>query len=206
MPRIVTEIANVSFVPEANIDETLSQAVAIISRQPGLRSLKWGRWEEDPNRVQMMHIWEDISSHTSFMQSIDYPSLISLFDDILTGEPAIIHVYFDGDDTKINKILADPLVELATFFGPRDDFEVAVTNTLNVGTASEGCLDYVRGEVVEEIAATEDGVKEKAQYLAISWTSLEDRVAATKRPEVQESGLRVVQSIGGLEVHHVKFK
>ncbi|KAL4942910.1 hypothetical protein BDV06DRAFT_235128 [Aspergillus oleicola] len=205
MPRIVTEVANIFFTPDANIDETLAKAVAIISRQPGLRSLKWGRWEEDPNKVQMMINWDDISSHTTFIQSTDYPSLLSSLDGILTAPPALIHVYFDGDETKLNKILADPLVELATFFGPKDDFDAAVTNTLVVGTTSEGCLDYVRGEVVEEIAATEDGVKGKAQYLAISWTSLADRVAATKREEVQGSGLRVVQSVEGYEVHHVKF-
>ncbi|KAL4927779.1 uncharacterized protein BDV17DRAFT_292267 [Aspergillus undulatus] len=206
MSRTVTEIVTLSFTPETNVSEPVAKAIPIISRQPGFRGLKWGSWEEDQTKVQMMIHWDDISSHITFTQSNEYPDLLYQLEGILTATPSIIHVHFEGGDEKISKLLSDPIVELATFFNPTDGFEGAMSHTLVVGSQSEGCLGYVRGEVVEEIAPVEGKAKGKAAYAAISWTSLQARLEATKREEVVQSGGRVVGSVGGYEVHHVQFQ
>ncbi|KAL4903454.1 hypothetical protein BDW74DRAFT_156422 [Aspergillus multicolor] len=204
MSRIVTEIVTIPFKPEAKIDEVVPKTIPVISAQEGCRRLKWGRWEEDPSKVQMMINWDDISFHQKFIESPDYPNLLGLLEGILSGPPSIMHVHFDEE--AINKITDDPVVELATFYAIEEGFEEAVTRTLAVGSESEGCLRYARGNVVEEIAVSEGEVKGKGHYAAISWTSLQARLEATKRDEVKESGLAVVSKIGGYEVHHVKFQ
>ncbi|KAL4788489.1 hypothetical protein BJX76DRAFT_315824 [Aspergillus varians] len=204
MSRVVTEIVILTFKPDINTDELLARAIEVISRQPGLRRVKWGRWEEDANKVQMMINWDDISSHHKFAQSTDYPDLLALLDTTLAAPVAIIHVHFDED--AINKVLDDPVVELATLYGVTDGFEEAISRTLAVGSESDGFLRCARGHVVEEIAVSEEAAKGKGHFTAVSWTSLQARWDATKRKEVQESGLLVVEKIAGYEVHHVKFR
>ncbi len=148
--------------------------------------------------------WDDISSHYKFMQGPAYPNLLATLDGLLAVAPALIHAHFDEE--AINKVLDDPVVELATFYGITEGFEEAVDRTLAVGSDSEGCLRYTRGDVVEEISPSETEPKGKAHYAAISWTSVQARLDATTRKEVQESGQAVVSKVGGYEVHHVRFQ
>lgn len=61
MSRIVTEIVNLTFNPDTEIDKPIARLIEILSQQEGLRRLKWGRWEEDANKVQIM-----ISMHCVF--------------------------------------------------------------------------------------------------------------------------------------------
>ncbi|KAL3491290.1 hypothetical protein BJX62DRAFT_205544 [Aspergillus germanicus] len=204
MPTPVTEVVVLTVKPDADVDGPAEGLFSIIARQEGFRRLKWGRWEEDQNKVQLMINWDDISSHIAFTQSgADYQELFAGLTPLIAAAPEIFHLQIDPDT--INKILDDPIVELATFFLVGEGFEEAVTNTLAVGTKSEGCLGFARGPVVEELAY-EDGPKGKAHYAAISWTSLEARTATTQREDVKESGQLLIGKIGGYEVHHVKFQ
>ncbi|KAL4913117.1 hypothetical protein BDW62DRAFT_193242 [Aspergillus aurantiobrunneus] len=204
MSRVVTEIVNITFTPGANVEETIALLTSTLTQQEGFIRLKWGRWEEDADEVQMMINWADISFHRKFEQSAEYPAFLARLDGILAAPPALIHVHFDEE--MLNKILAGPVVELATFYGIAEGFEEAVEKTLAVGSESKGCLGYVRGDVVEEIAASESQPKGRAHYAAIAWTSAQAHWDATKRPEVQESGLLTVEKVGGYEAHHVKFQ
>lgn len=138
------------------------------------------------------------------MQGPAYPGLLATVDGLLATGPAIIHAHFDEE--AINKIIDDPVVELATFYGITEGFEEAVDKTLAVGSESEGFLRYTRGDVVEEISPGETEPKGKGHYAAISWTSVQARWNATTRKEVQESGQAVVGKVGGYEVHHVRFQ
>jgi quinol monooxygenase YgiN len=221
MSTPVTEVVVLTVKPEVDVDGPAEGLFSIIARQEGFRRLKWGRWEEDPNKVQLMIStppyrncirtslltlpdWDDISSHIAFTQSgADYQELFAGLTPLIAAPPEIFHLQIDPD--AINKILDDPIVELATFFLVGEGFEEAVTNTLAVNTKSEGCLGFARGPVVEELAY-EDGPKGKAHYAAISWTSLEARTATTQREDVKESGQLLIGKIGGYEVHHVKFQ
>lgn len=54
MSRVVTEIVNITFNPGTEVDKPMARLIEILSQQEGLRRLKWGRWEEDANKVQMM--------------------------------------------------------------------------------------------------------------------------------------------------------
>ncbi|KAL4991667.1 hypothetical protein BDW68DRAFT_173912 [Aspergillus falconensis] len=204
MSRIVTEIVNIPFIPETDIDSLILKTIPVISKQEGFRRLKWGRWEEDQCKVQMMINWDDISFHQRFINSPDYPDLLGLLEGLLTGPPSIIHVHFDEE--AINRIVDCPIVELATFYAIGEGFEETVERSLAVGKESEGCLGYIRGNVVEEIALSEKEAKGKGHYVAISWSSLQARLNATKRDKVKESGLVVASKVGGYEVHHVKFQ
>lgn len=204
MSTPVTEVVVLTVKPDTDVDGPAEGLFSIIARQEGFRRLKWGRWEEDPNKVQLMINWDDISSHIAFTQSgADYQELFAGLSPLIAAPPEIFHLHIDPDT--INKILDDPIVELATFFLVGEGFEEAVTNTLAVGTKSGECLGFARGPVVEELAY-EDGPKGKAHYAAISWTSLEARTAATQREDVKESGQLLIGKIGGYEVHHVKFQ
>ncbi|KAL4759461.1 uncharacterized protein BDW70DRAFT_169290 [Aspergillus foveolatus] len=204
MPRIVTEIVNIPFTQETDVDSLIPKTVAVISKQEGFRRLKWGRWEEDQNKVQMMINWDDISFHQKFIDSPDYPNLLGLLEGLLTGPPSIIHVHFDEDS--INRIVDGPIVELATFYAIGEGFEETVEESLGVKKESEGCLGYVRGDVVEAIAVSEGEAKGKGHLVAISWTSLQARLDAAERDKVKESFSVIAGKVRGYEVHHVKFQ
>ncbi|KAL3462543.1 hypothetical protein BJX64DRAFT_258900 [Aspergillus heterothallicus] len=204
MSTPVTEVVVLTVKPDVDVDGPAEGLFKIIARQEGFRRLKWGRWEEDPNKVQLMINWDDISCHIAFTQSgADYQELFAGLTPLIAAPPEIFHLQIDTD--AVDKILDAPIVELATFYLVGEDFEEAVTNTLAVGTKSEGCLGFVRGSVVEELTYGDSG-KGKAHYAAISWTSLEARTATTQRDDVKESGLALIGKIGGYEVHHVKFQ
>ncbi|CEN60249.1 hypothetical protein ASPCAL02690 [Aspergillus calidoustus] len=204
MSTPVTEVVVLTLKPDVDVDGPAESLFNIIARQEGFRRLKWGRWEEDPTKVQLMINWDDISYHVAFTQSgADYQELFAGLTPLIAAPPEIFHLELDPET--INNVLDDPIVELATFFNVGEGFEEAVANTLAVGTRSEGCLGFARGPVVEELAYG-DGAKGKAHYAAISWTSLEARTATTQREDVRESGQLLMSKIGGYEVHHVKFQ
>ncbi|KAL2826193.1 hypothetical protein BJY01DRAFT_229863 [Aspergillus pseudoustus] len=204
MSTPVTEVVILTVKPDADVEGPAEGLFNIIARQEGFQRLKWGRWEEDPNKVQLMINWDDISYHIAFTQSgADYQELFAGLTPLIAAPPEIFHLQIDTD--AVNKILDDPVVELATFYLVGDGFEEAITNALAAGAKSEACLGSVRGAVVEELALGENG-KGKAQYAAISWTSLEARAEAAQSEDVKESGKAVVGTIGGFEVHHVKFQ
>ncbi|KAL2863340.1 uncharacterized protein BJX67DRAFT_364131, partial [Aspergillus lucknowensis] len=147
----VTEVVILTFHPGTNPEEPVSRLNTIIARQEGFRGLRWGRWEEDANKIQMMINWTDISYHRAFENSgKDYTELFAVLTPILAAEPEVIHLQIDPD--AINKVLDGPVSELATFYRIGEGFDGAVSQTLAIGAQSEGCLGYVRGPVVEEIA------------------------------------------------------
>ncbi|KAL4815314.1 hypothetical protein BDW67DRAFT_164232 [Aspergillus spinulosporus] len=196
MSRIITEIVNIPFTPETDVDSLIPKTISVISQQEGFRRLKWGRWEEDQTKVQMMINWDDISFHQKFINSPDYPNLLGLLEGLLTGPPSIIHVHFD--EKSINGIVDGPITELVTFYAVGEGFEETLEESLGVEKGSEGCLGYVKGNVVEEIAISEGEVKGKGHCVAISWTSLQDKV--------KDSFSVIASKVGGYEVHHVKFQ
>ncbi|CBF74146.1 predicted protein [Aspergillus nidulans FGSC A4] len=204
MSRIVTEIVNIPFTQETDVDSVIPKTVAVISKQEGFRRLKWGRWEEDQTKVQMMINWDDISFHQKFIDSPHYPDLLGLLEGLVTGPPSIIHVHFD--ENSINRIVDGPVAELTTFYAIGEGFEETVEELLSVEKESEGCLGYVRGDVVEEIAVSEGEAKGKGHYVATSWTSLQARLDAAKRDKVKDGFSVVASKVGGYEVHDVKFQ
>ncbi|KAL4771757.1 hypothetical protein BDW60DRAFT_207822 [Aspergillus nidulans var. acristatus] len=204
MSRIVTEIVNIPFTQETDVDSLIPKTISVISKQEGFRRLKWGRWEEDQTKVQMMINWDDISFHQKFIDSPDYSNLLGLLEGLLTGPPSIIHVHFDEDS--INRIVDGPIAELATFYAIGEGFEETVEESLGVEKESDGCLGYVRGDVVEKIAVSEGKAKGKGHYVAISWTSSQARLDAAKRDKVKESFWVIASKVGGYEIHHVKFQ
>ncbi|KAL4801619.1 hypothetical protein BDV18DRAFT_164870 [Aspergillus unguis] len=206
MSRVVTEIVQIPFKADAaiDIDSVVDKLIAKISEQEGFLRVKWGRWDEEPSKVQMMINWMDISYHQAFMAGPAYPGLLSVIEGLLSSAPTIIHVHFD--EKTINKVLEGPLLEVITYFAVTEGFEEAVQKAMNAGLQVEGCLGYARGNVVEEIAINETEAKGKAHYAAVSWASEQARAGAFASDEVKESGLGVVKSIGGYEMHHVKFQ
>lgn len=148
--------------------------------------------------------WTDISFHQKFMAGPEYPGLLALIEGRTAGPPSIIHVHFD--EKTIKNILEKPIVELVTYFAIKEGFGEAVQKAFAVGTESQGCLGFARGDVVEEIAVNETEAKGKAHYAAIAWDSVQARVEASGKEEVMECGLEVVSRIGGYEMHHVKFQ
>ncbi|KAL5338123.1 hypothetical protein BJX70DRAFT_399031 [Aspergillus crustosus] len=204
MSRFVTEIGLLTIKPSTNLDEHIDEVIALISRQEGFRQLKWGRWEEDENKIQIFINWDDISFHEKFTQSTDYSALFAVLTPILAAEPVLLHAHFDEES--INRILSDPVVELATFFSIGDGFGEAVDKTLSVGAQAPGYLFHTRADVVEELAPPTGGEKGKAHFAAISWNSLEERWKATEREDVREAGGALVAKLGGYEVHHVRFQ
>ncbi|KAL4886287.1 hypothetical protein BJY04DRAFT_213818 [Aspergillus karnatakaensis] len=204
MPRFVTEIGVLPLKPTTDKTSLITKTIEVLSRQDGFRQFKWGVWEEDENKVEFFINWNDITSHQKFTESADYPVLFSFLSPELTAEPYIIHVHFDEE--AINKIIASPVVELATFFSIGDGFSEAVDETLRLGAQSPGCLSYTRADVVEELTPPTGGEKGKAHFAAIGWRSIEERWAATEREDVRAAGGVVLGRIGGYEVHHVRFQ
>jgi quinol monooxygenase YgiN len=148
--------------------------------------------------------WDDISFHQKFIDSPHYPDLLGLLEGLVTGPPSIIHVHFD--ENSINRIVDGPVAELTTFYAIGEGFEETVEELLSVEKESEGCLGYVRGDVVEEIAVSEGEAKGKGHYVATSWTSLQARLDAAKRDKVKDGFSVVASKVGGYEVHDVKFQ
>ncbi|KAL2803185.1 hypothetical protein BJX63DRAFT_412853 [Aspergillus granulosus] len=204
MPTPVTEVAVLTVKPDVDVEGPAEGLFKIIERQKGFRRLKWGRWEEDPNKIQLMINWDDISDHVAFTQSgADYEELFAGLTPLIAAPPEIFHVRVDPD--AINKILDYPVIELATFYHTGEGFEEALTNTLAALATSEECLGSVGGPVVEELADGEKG-KGKAHYAAISWTSLEAHTAAMQQQDVKETGSVLKGAISRYEMHHIKFQ
>jgi hypothetical protein len=54
MSRPVTEVVILSLQPGTNFEEPIKALKAILCRQDGFRSMKYGHWEEDKDKVQLM--------------------------------------------------------------------------------------------------------------------------------------------------------
>ncbi|KAL3478422.1 hypothetical protein BJX99DRAFT_256541 [Aspergillus californicus] len=208
MAREVTELVTMTFNPGTDQADTVSRLYAIISRQEGFVWMKWGIWEENPSKVQLVITWTDMSTHEKFAASgAEYAALFEVIAGILTANPFLIHVYFEsGSDSLATLLEESPIVELATFFGIKDGFDEAVEQTLSLGKTIDGCLGYTRGPVVEEIAPAGSEEKGKAHFAVTGWTSLGAHLEARGREDVVESGGKVVGLLGGYEVCHVKFQ
>jgi hypothetical protein len=54
MSRPVTEVVTLSLQPGANAEEAIKGFKTVLSRREGFQLLKWGRWEQDHNKVNLI--------------------------------------------------------------------------------------------------------------------------------------------------------
>ncbi|KAL3461235.1 hypothetical protein BJX64DRAFT_166291 [Aspergillus heterothallicus] len=92
MSRPVTEIVTLSLLPGANAEAAIKGFNTVVSSREGFQSLKWGRWEQDQNKFNLIIGWDNISYHKAFEQSeTDSAAAGSFLGPILTGPP-VVHV------------------------------------------------------------------------------------------------------------------
>jgi hypothetical protein len=54
MPRPVTEVVTLTLQPGADAEGAIKGLNSVLSRREGFQSLKWGRWEQDKNKVNLI--------------------------------------------------------------------------------------------------------------------------------------------------------
>ncbi|KAL3455571.1 hypothetical protein BJX64DRAFT_272136 [Aspergillus heterothallicus] len=96
MSRPIAEVVTLTLQPGANAEKAIRGLTSILSRREGFQSLKWGRWEQDQNKVNLIIGWDDISYHKAFEQSeTDFAVAGAFLGPVLAGPPFMFHVFLD---------------------------------------------------------------------------------------------------------------
>ncbi|KAL3495047.1 hypothetical protein BJX62DRAFT_233699 [Aspergillus germanicus] len=202
----VTEIVTLSLLPEANAEAAIKGFNTVLSRREGFQSLKWGRWEQDQNKLNLIIGWDDISYHKAFEQSeTDFASAGAFLGPVLAGPPFMFHVYLDPIERE--RILSAPVVEVATFFSVPDDYSVEGERFLEILGSFKGGLGFLHADVFEEISADGSEQKGKGWFVLLAWESIELHVAAKDSDAVQEN-YHLIKGEGKtdeIEWHYVTF-
>ena len=90
---MVVEIATIYVKPE---DEDafvagFGSGTEILKRQPGLRSVRWGKRVEPELAYVLTAEWDDIQDHFNFRETEDYKTFGTKFRDFLTKPPEVVH-------------------------------------------------------------------------------------------------------------------
>ncbi|KAJ0413546.1 hypothetical protein BJY00DRAFT_319700 [Aspergillus carlsbadensis] len=206
MSRPVTQVVTLSLQPEANAEEAIKGLKAVLSRRQGFQSLKWGRWEQDKSKVNLIIGWDDISNHKAFEQSkTDFAAPGGLLGPVLAGPPFMFHVYLDPAERE--KILSAPIVEVATFFSVPYNYSIEAEKFLEILGSFKGGLGFLHADVIEEISADGRDPKATAWFVLLAWESIDLHVAAKNSDAIQNN----YHLIGGrekgsdIEWHYVSF-
>ncbi|KAI5460987.1 hypothetical protein BGZ63DRAFT_464967 [Mariannaea sp. PMI_226] len=206
MPRPVTEVVILPFKPNTSPEEPIKSLKTVLSRQDGFLSMKYGCWEEDNDKIQLIINWKDIAYHKKFEQSgADYDALGAVLGSVLAGPPTMYHVYLDPITREL--VFNAPIVEVATFFSVPGDFKDGAKEFLELVGSSKGCTGFVHEDIVEEISRDGSNVKGNAYFAALAWTSIDAHMQAVKEDTIQ-SKIQLVAGEGKakeIEMHHVRF-
>jgi heme-degrading monooxygenase HmoA len=90
---MVIEIAvlPVEQAAEADFVAGLVAGESFVSRQPGFRSMRWGRRIEPELAYVLMVEWDDVQDHYNFRETSDYVEFGTLFRQHLSGKPSAFH-------------------------------------------------------------------------------------------------------------------
>jgi hypothetical protein len=70
MSRPVTEVVTLNLQPGANAEEAIKGFNTVLSRREGFQSLRWGRWEQDQNKVNLIiGKFPNLQSHRNRMHT-----------------------------------------------------------------------------------------------------------------------------------------
>ncbi|KAL4880364.1 hypothetical protein BJY04DRAFT_219359 [Aspergillus karnatakaensis] len=206
MPRPVTEVVTIPVQPDENLEQAIKRLKAILSRQQGFQYLKWGRWVQEMNKVQLIIGWDDISYHERFKQSdSDSTAAEAALRPVLAGAPMSFHVYFDP--IALEEILEAPIVEVATFFSVPEDYSYEAEIFLKLLGSFRGGLGFLHADVVENISADGSDPKGRGLFVLLAWASIDLHVQA-KESDVIQSNLHLIKGEGKtneIEWHYVTF-
>ncbi|CEN60493.1 hypothetical protein ASPCAL02930 [Aspergillus calidoustus] len=207
MSRPVTEVVTLTLLPGANAEEAIKGLNSVLSRREGFQSLKWGRWEQDKTKVNLIIGWDDVCYHKAFEQSAtDSAAAGAFLGPVLAGPPFMFHVYLDPAER--DKILGAPVVEVATFFSVPDDYSVEGEKFLEILGSFKGGLGFLHADVVEEISAGGSGQKGRGWFVLLAWESIDLHVAAKDSDAVQQN-YHLIKGEGKtdeIEWHYVRFR
>ncbi|RFU27481.1 hypothetical protein B7463_g8869, partial [Scytalidium lignicola] len=185
----ITEVVFLNLRSGANTDQSIYRLSEILHRQPGFQNLRWGRWKESTDKIQLLIDWDDLVSHKAFEKcGADFAALGELLGPILAAPPTMHHVPWSS--TVIDTNIKDSVIKLVTFY---------------VLSKSIGFKAFTGGRIPEELQFEESETTVQAYFLAIAWKSVEHHINAMKTKDVMES----LPLIGGvtqhIEMHHVTF-
>jgi len=200
----VTEVLTLTLKPDIVTETYVKQLFEVLHKQKGYHGGWWGCWLEAPEKVQMLHQWDAISSNYAFAESADFQAILAIFDPVMAAPPSTHHVFFDA---KFPEVVKAPINEVTTFYGPDENFEAFdFENLAVIFRNGVGFGDFTKGAAVEELTLGEDKVK--AYNVLAGWESAEAHGEIFKTSEVQEGMAKygsAFQGLKGREVHHVKF-
>ncbi|KAJ0414566.1 hypothetical protein BJY00DRAFT_318650 [Aspergillus carlsbadensis] len=121
MSRPVTEVVTLPLHPTANAEEPIDGLKTVLSKQEGFRWMKWGRWVQDKDKLQLIINWDDLSYHKKFEQSnTNFATYRAALKSVLAGPIMMYHAYLDP--AAVERIFKAPVVEVATFFSVPADY------------------------------------------------------------------------------------
>ncbi|KAK9238764.1 hypothetical protein V1525DRAFT_399970 [Lipomyces kononenkoae] len=205
MSAPVTAVVILNLKPDAAIEQPAHDVSEIFAKQEGFQRLSWGRWEESPDKVQMLIDWDNLESHRKFENSgADYKAVLGALKPVLVAPPSMYHIHFDPHP--ISAVLEAPVVALTTFYSLSATFETDIAKLLSYLEKADGFLAVSHGFIDEELAKEDGDEKGKAYLAAIGWSSVDAHVKATTTKEIADA---IQLTSGGskhVEVRHVKFK
>ncbi|PLB46735.1 hypothetical protein P170DRAFT_477606 [Aspergillus steynii IBT 23096] len=160
MAHAVTEVALLTFLPDADIESSLSTVEAISSRQEGIGERRWGRVGDDETTVQFLANWADISYHEQY---------IKILTPILAAPPVVFHVHLDQN--VLHRVLDAPIVEVVTFYGTSEETQSIPGRVLGSSSAQGSHSTVVHGPVVEQLAKPGDNATTRAYFAMAGWDS-----------------------------------
>ncbi|KAL2846685.1 hypothetical protein BJY01DRAFT_247116 [Aspergillus pseudoustus] len=206
MSRPVTEVVTLPLHPEANAEGAIRALKAVLSKQDGFRSMKWGRWVQDKDKVQLIISWDDLSYHKKFEQSdADFATYRAALRPVLTGPPTMYHVYLDP--AAVERILKTPVVEVATFYSVPADYSQEAGEFLDLLGSFKGGLGFLHADIVEDISMDGSNVKGRGYFALLAWASIALHVEAKESDAVQNNIhlIKGARKTNDIEWHYVSI-
>ncbi|KAJ4365539.1 hypothetical protein N0V83_008158 [Neocucurbitaria cava] len=215
----VTEIALLPLKADLDLESgdaksAWDETLATLAKQPGLKTLFWGRQIENKDVLMMVIDWDSVDAHKTFMASPSYQPFLSTLDThILSSAPTLFHISFPSTPSPLTPLSA-PVTECINAYFPPSQSEDEYDTSFNTFRSKCGEIPNVEadglvGGWAEEKATHEklgEGVEGKLFAAFVGWPSVEAHMAFRKSEEFGKIIGYLRTGVKGLNVFHVAFK
>ncbi|KAH6629686.1 hypothetical protein C7974DRAFT_336357 [Boeremia exigua] len=184
-----------------------------LGKQPGLKSLFWGRQTENPDVLQVVTEWESLNAHKAFIATPEHRLFQeTLHTELLAGPPKSFHVTLPVTKPSANPLCA-PVTEClsgyfsATYTSAEYDAQFAKFKDLVAKTPNVPSQGINGGWIIEpqKYESLGDGVEGKGRMTFIGWPSVESHVNFTKLEVFQKMAPLLGNGPQGATLWHVAF-
>ncbi|KAH8895192.1 hypothetical protein GQ53DRAFT_855345 [Thozetella sp. PMI_491] len=171
--------------------EQLKTFLLTLKKQPGYLRTRWGPWEENMQKLDLIIGWESPDAVAAFRQSEDFANAMSQMKQASSGDYEFYYLKFKPLAPK--EAVDSPIAEVITIThctGDEDQLRAHVEKV----KALPGCNGMASGFSTTEVAGSG-----RVFVAAIGWANLEASRAADK-------SIYTPTGAGDVERHHCNFR